>query len=121
MLFWVVVDQLPVNEAVNFMFQYQVNFVFHLFLFSKFKFSNFSNRIYSHPRSKYFDFVGIHRSVSDQYFSIFYPRRLIGSNLFVQEKTFIQEGIIKTTSQFLDDLNSIEISTSLQSQYSIDS
>ena len=68
----------------------------------------------------YFDFVSVHWRVGNKDTSILYSFGLVETDLFVKQEAAIQERVCQSATLLFDDLNSLEVSRSLQTNNSID-
>jgi hypothetical protein len=114
-LFRVVVYELSVYEHGAIVFEYLFDFFFHLFLFGKLEFCYFGHRIDFDPRTEYLDLIRIHGRIGNEYSGVFNALRLIDADFLVQQKAFVQIGIMQTAAKLLDYLNCVEIATALKS------
>jgi len=78
---------LPVDENVYVVVDDLVDFVLHLFLLSHLQLCNLGNGVDTNSRSKHFDFVSVHWSVSNQNAGLLNFLGLVQTGLLVQQKS----------------------------------
>lgn len=120
-LLWIVIYQLPVDKYVWFVGKYLLYLVFHFFLFGVFNFGDFLHRVGLDPGSKNLNFVEVHWSVCDEDFWIFLSGGTAKGDFLFEQKSLVQERVLERASEFLNDLNEIQIGGISQSEDCVDS
>ena len=104
-LFWVIVDQLSVDENVHVVSADQVdlvergvraggnwgqtNLVLHLLLLGELDLGDLRHPLHLHPRAEDLDLVRVHRRVGDQDLGVLHSLRLVHPDFLVQQETWM--------------------------------
>ena len=112
-LFWVIVDQLSVDENVHVVSTDQVdlvergvrakynkeeaNLVLHLLLLGELDLGNLAHVVHLHSGAEHLDLVRVHRRVGDQDARVLHALRLVLAGRLVQEKTWTKGQDLSTS------------------------
>ena len=104
-LFWVIVDQLSVDENVHVVSADQVDLVergvragdiwgqthlvLHLLLLGELDLGNLAHVVHLHSGAEHLDLVRVHRRVGDQDLGVLHSLRLVHPDFLVQQETWI--------------------------------
>lgn len=120
-LFWVVIDELSVDEHIRLELEDLFNLGLHLLLFGFFDFGDLLHGVNLNLSSVDFNFVVVHWGVGNKDLSIFESLLTSGSDILFQDNSINKIGLFQSSSSLLDNMDIIKVSTSLQSLDSFNS
>mmetsp|Transcript_10172 Transcript_10172/g.28758 ORF Transcript_10172/g.28758 Transcript_10172/m.28758 type:complete len:504 (-) Transcript_10172:27-1538(-) len=115
-----VVDQLPVDEAVDSVVNNLLDLLPHLVLLGLLYRPNLCHSLGLHASPVDFDLVRVHRGVRDENLRVLDPLWLTDANLFVQNKSFVKVRLVEGSPGLLDHLDGVQVRGPLEPKDSID-
>jgi hypothetical protein len=111
-----VINQLPVNKAVNPVQLDAVDLLAHLFSFGFLELYELTCRFDFDMRAKDLHFIYIHGHVGDEDLGIFESLRLVYADALIEDETLIEVGIRELAAWFLNDLDVVKVDRAAQAE-----
>lgn len=119
-LLWIVVDELSVDENVWLILKDLVNLSLHLLFFGFLDLSDLHDRVDLDFRAHDFNLIGVHLGVGDHDSWVDSGSLASSSNSFLEDETIGKVRVSKGATWLLDDLDVVQVSGSLKSEYGVD-